>query len=66
MDWSVDEKKWGIDIELGLEQIEVRLGEGWNEGMRGELDDGKVQHIYVSITDINSGEVYEGRLFRVR
>ena len=56
--------KWDVDIEPGSDIVEVNLGMQPNEDMRIVFDDGEVEHIYVTITDIASGETYEGKLYQ--
>ena len=48
--------KWDVDIEPGAD-IE-------NPSPDGVYYDGEVEHIYVTITDTNSGETYEGKLYQ--
>ena len=55
--------KWDVDIELGSDIVDANRIQP-NEETIIVFDDGEVEHIYVTITDTNSGETYEGKLYQ--
>ena len=53
--------KWDVDIELGSDIVDANR---IRRSGHTVFDDGEVEHIYVTITDIDSGETYEGKLYQ--